>query len=57
MAKSLAGEDWQLMSEVAEIVKYSKRELSKCVIKAVCERTEELRKQVYARAIRYGGIL
>lgn len=57
VSKSLSGEDWRLMSEVAEVIKYSKRELSKCVIKAVCNRTEELRKQVYARAIRYGGVL
>lgn len=54
---SLAGEDWNLMSRVAEVVKYSKGQLPKQVIKVASDRTEELRKQVYARTLRYGDIL
>ena len=54
---SLTGKDWELMDKVAEVVKYSKRRLSKCTVEMVYERTEELRRQVYARTIKYGRIL
>ena len=56
ISKSLAGEDWKLMSEVAEVIKYRQGQLSKCVIQVAYERTKELRRQVYARSVRYGGI-
>ncbi len=54
---SLAGEDWKLMSKVAEVITYSQDQLPEYVINVVSERTEELRKQVYARTVRYGDIL
>jgi len=57
ISRSLTGEDWKLMNEVAEVIRYKRSRLSKCIIDIVHERTEDLRKQVYARAIRYGGIL
>jgi hypothetical protein len=53
---SLTGRDWDLMDQVAEVVKYSRRRLSKCAVETVFERTEELRRQVYARAIKYGRV-
>ena len=53
---SLTGKDWELMGQVAEVVKYSMRRLSKCTLETVYGRTEELRKQVYARSIKYGRI-
>lgn len=53
---SLTGRDWELMEQVAEVIKYSRRRLSKCTVETVYERSEELRRQVYARTIKYGKI-
>ncbi len=53
---SLTGKDWELMDRVTEVVKYSKRRLSKCTVDTVYERTEELRRQAYARTIKHWRI-
>jgi len=54
--KSLAGEDWKMMCRAADVIKYSQAEFEKCVISKVRQRTEELRKQAYARVIRFGAL-
>jgi len=53
---SLTGEDWKLMSKFAEVIKYSNNQLPECITETVFRYMEDLRKQVYARTIRCGGI-
>jgi len=54
---SVSSKDWKLMSKAAEIITYSRPDLPKIAVKKIRGRTEELRREAYARDLRYKGAL